>query len=134
MANNPVLTLDSSGIIRGAEEKADALVAYFLGSQKSQSISYSHLVVSLPALIQEYGNSETSLAQETKMALTRYLSAYYDDVKIDVYVDDMKDSESKLAIRVFAELTQSGVAHQLGRMVAVANKRVSSITAIEYMA
>lgn len=133
MANNPVLTLDSSGIIRGAAEKADALMAYFLGSQKSQSITYSHLVVSLPALIQEFGHSETTLAQETKMALMRYLGAYYDDVKIDVAVDGMKDNESKLAIRVYAELTQDGVANQLARLVAVANKRITSITDIEYM-
>lgn len=124
----PLPTLDTGGLIYGAPQKADKLLAYFFASNYSQSNTYYGGVKSLAALIQQHADTPLNLELAISDAVTSLFKAYFDQVQatVDVSAYDPKD-DTKLRITIGMTFTQDGKEYELYRYPTSTNKLLDSI-------
>lgn len=124
----PLPTLDTSGLIYGAPQKADKLLAYFFASNYSQSNTYYGGVKSLAALIQQHADIPLNLELAVNDAITGLFKAYFDRVSVTVDVSpyDPKD-DTKLRITIGVTFTQDGKEYELHRYPTTTNRLLDKI-------
>ena len=81
--------LGMENVIRDTARKLDKHMLAFFFSKYSQSILYRGGIISLPKLIQMYGNSEQEIRDAVQKALTDKLTAHFTTVSVEVSVETM---------------------------------------------
>jgi len=124
----PVPTLSSSGWVVELAEKVDRLMAYFFVSDHSQSNIYEGHVVSLPYIVQSYGNDDSSIRTAIQQNLNVLLGRYFEQSTVDVTVDlPTSDTDTRMTIRVDATVTDGRYRHSVGKLITTVNSRVVEI-------
>lgn len=128
MANNPVISLSSKGILTQPNDKADELFGCFMLSNASQSNIYSGNVASFPGIIQANANNPDGLARDVKQALTTLYSGHFDAVLADVSIRDVNDNtDNRYAVTINVTYTQGNESYSLGKLATVTTSLVSKI-------
>ena len=129
-----VSTLDSNGWLRGIAEKADALLAYFLISDYSQSFLHQGQVRSLPYLIQQYPRNHIELSNEAQRSVEMLLESYFDSVDVHVTIENPDETlgftEAHVDLRFNVTVRQDGRMYSLGRLINVVNNKIAKVTNI----
>lgn len=123
-----VPSLSATGWLTEISERADALMAYYITSEWSQSFIYSGLITSLPYHIQQHGQDPNKLQSKVEHDLSNYLERYFDSVELSVRTDIPDDQNpNQINLRIEAVVVSEGVRYSLGREIKTENNRVVSI-------
>lgn len=82
-----IANLGDESVIRDTPRKLDQHMLDFFFSKHSQSTVFRNSIISLPKLIQMYGNDEGQMQARTQEALTAKLSAHFTTVAVNVTVE-----------------------------------------------
>lgn len=127
-----VPTLDSNGWLSGVAEKADALFAYFLISDYSQSTIFQGRIKSLPWIIKTNPKDLISLTSEIQRALEDLYAPYFDTMSANVTIEKpeafLNLTEAKIDLRISVIVRQGGRAYSLGRLINVVNNKIGKVT------
>lgn len=134
MSGQPVPTLDTNGWLSGVAERCDALMAYLLTSDASQSNMLFGKIRSIPSILQKYSNNPDALRTNMRAEVFALFNAYFDgvDVQIDLNYNPTSTGQSsaRIDIQITVIVTDDGTRHSLGRELKVVNNRVSAITVL----
>lgn len=126
-----VITLDTNGYLTDVAQKADCLFSDFLVSDYSQSNFHVGQVKSLPYLIQAHTKDLVFLRNEVQRALYDLYDPFFESVDVRVSIEEpdpvMKQSEARVDIRINLIVRVDGRTYSLGRLINVANSRISRI-------
>lgn len=87
MASTDVLTLGPEGRLSDINLKIDYLMCCFFFSKASQTVLFIDKISSLPKVIQAAGSDEIRVAQDMTDALQAFLSRNFEEVSVDIRVD-----------------------------------------------
>lgn len=123
----PLPTLSTNGWVTDIVALATRLMDYFLASEYSQSQFYYGEVSSLQYLIQQHGHDPQMLAQRTQLQLDRYLTRYFEQVRVNVDVDDQPASGAHYGLQIQADLSDGQRMHSLGRLIWVGENQILGV-------
>lgn len=123
-----VPSLTATGWLTELRERADALMAYYLTSEASQTHLYENKITSLPYHIRTYGSDEVKLRNRVETDLANYLQRYFEglDVKVSTDIPDQNDPE-RLNLRLDITVMDQGSRYSLGKLIKVQNSKVLGI-------
>jgi len=123
-----VPSLSSSGWLSEIAERADALMAYYVTSEYSQSYIYEKRITSLPYHVQQYGNDPLALESRVNSDLREYFLRYFENIDLTVKtsVPDV-DDPNRINLRVDCIIYDNGYRYSLGREIRTANKKVIAV-------
>lgn len=124
----PVPTLTTSGWVDDVVSMSNHLMDHFIVAHHSQTHFYKGHVASLPYLVQRYSKDPHRLAQQTQDTLYRYLSRYFDQVRVTAEPTGLNNQTVRYNIDIDAVLSDGRQGHSLGRLIAVGE---SSILGVE---
>lgn len=124
----PVPSLTANGWLNALPERADALMAYYILNEYSQSYIYYGQITSLTYHIQQYGQAPDLLEDQVHRDLSGYFRRYFDDVELEV-TTKIPDSEDphRLNLTINAIIIDNGKRYSLGREVRTVNHRVVDV-------
>lgn len=120
-----VPSLSASGWLSEISERADALMAYYISSEHSQSYIYSGQITSLIYHIQQNGDNLSRLESRVEQDLGIYLKRYFEEVEISVSTDlpDANDP-NRINLTIDCIIVDNGYRYSLGREIKAENNRV----------
>lgn len=123
-----VPSLTAAGWLSEIAERADALLAYYITSEHSQSYLYKGQITSLPYHIRRYGNEPVKLEQRVSSDLHKYLSRYFDKVEVEARTDipDV-DDPNRINLQLDCVIYSGEYRYSLGREIKVANNKVINV-------
>lgn len=128
MTTKPVPTLTTAGWKTEIRDKADTLMSYFFYSDASQSNIYLGNITSLPKIIEEYGNEESSIRSQMESLLNQYLSRYFDYVDVNVDVRIPEDSvDNRMEVLMSVVVGEKGVKYDMSRLLRSKNGKIIEI-------
>lgn len=112
-------SLSTHGWISDTAPMFDYLYSQFLLAQRSQSSTFTDRVASLSWLIGKNQNDPINGAGQIEMALSTYLSAYYDDVIVTCSSEllDPANSETKVKFTLRINFTHKGIRHDASKLL-----------------
>lgn len=122
-----VPSLSISGWHSTVPQKADAIVAYYMASEHSQTDVYRDALISLAYDIQQNNQSPNALEKAIKTNLHNCLDRYFDLVEVTVNVTELEKDSNSLDIIVDVVVGEGGVKYSLGREIRAINDKVQSI-------
>lgn len=123
-----VPSLSSAGWLTNLNEKADALMSYYIGSEHSQTHLYRDKVTSLPYHIQQYGNSPLKLKDAVERDLSDYFQRYFESADVTVTVDEPnQDDPERINLQVKVTVTENGKRYSLGKLIETHKSKIKKI-------
>lgn len=112
-------SLSTHGWIHDTAPMFDYLYSQFLLAQRSQSSTFVGQVSSLSWLIGKNQNDPISGAGQIELALSNYLSAYYENVVVTCTSEllDPANSETKVKFTLRINFTHKGVRHDASKLL-----------------
>lgn len=115
-ASLPALSI--TGWAKAPEEKAFYLFSHFYESEKNQTTIYGSNVTNLQWLVSMYGHDPYEFCAQLRLALTKYLDRYYDQVEVDVVSDNgPMNPETKVNFTVTSNVYEDGIRYSFGHLV-----------------
>ncbi|MBE0438167.1 MAG: hypothetical protein IBX57_00170 [Gammaproteobacteria bacterium] len=128
MSNKKVPSLTTTGWLTEISDKADALMAYYITSEKSQSYVYSDSITSLPYHIAVFGDDLNKLETHVQRDLTTYFGRYFDKVEVTIEIKPpLEEGADRYNLEIDAFVVENGFRYNLGRQIQVANKKVTKV-------
>lgn len=112
-----VPTLSTVGWVNTVDKKADVILGHFFLSDYSQSVLYKGNVKSLPYIIAELSNKPLLLKARIYESLVSLMQPFFEQVQIDVAVEEDKLDDSKLTITISATVFERGVSYDMAYLV-----------------
>lgn len=127
---NPFLSLDGAGFIDQPGLKVDAILATYAATQYSQSVLYLDIISSLTKDIQLASQQWERLPELMNASLNRLFSAYFDQVEIDVSLDEnsMNAETTSFKVYITGSVTQDGVMYDIAKLLQVDNAKFSEVS------
>lgn len=122
-----VPTLSARGWLSEISEKADALIAYYITSEHSQSYIYPHQVTSLIYHVQQNTEEPERLERDVQLGLDRYLRRYFENVELVVAVKEIDNEPNRVDIRIDCTITDNGYRYDLGRQIQIDGEQVKKV-------
>lgn len=120
-----VPSLSASGWLSEISEKADALMAYYITSEYSQSYVYAGAITSLIYHIQSSGRNMSALENAVTNGLGSYLRRYFETVDISVSTNRPDPNDpNRINLSVDCTIMDNGYKYSLGREIRTENNRV----------
>ena len=121
-------SLSASGWLTEIAERADALMAYYVTSEYSQSYIYEGRITSLTYHIQQHGNDPLRLESRVTGDLQAYFGRYFDRVELEVRTD-LPDPEdpNRINLRIDCIVYQGEYRYSIGREIRAANNKVIAV-------
>ncbi len=126
MDKRKVLSLSVDKVISEAVLKLDAVYAYFLASEYSQTNIYRGNISSLKYILKNHGTDTSGLTSEMTSVLDTYLKRFF--TTVDVFVEVNTDNGVDVSIRV---IDADGVETTLANSLNVINGKLDTYAAIE---
>ena len=128
----PVPVLSSAGWVSDPSGKADALLAHFFESMKSQTAIYGKNVASLQYVLQQYSGDANRFTSELQVVLETYLSRYYDlaIVTIASSANDLTNVRGSVEVTIHSDLTENGITYSMGNLLKITNSKITAVTRI----
>ena len=127
----PVPVLSPSGWVTDLSNKADALMAHFFESNKSQTQIYGKNITSLQWLVEQYGHDVTQLSLQLRSALENYLSRYYISSVVNINNDNTATNLSgSVTISIHAIVNENGTQYSIGYLLGISNLKITKIMKI----
>ncbi len=129
-----VPTLSITGWITDPRSMLAQLLADMIVSEKSQSQWYYGEVVSLPAIVQEYGNRPDDFVTALRFNLEKLISTHFASADIDVRWEPMPNEtidNSRYSVHVIITALLNGVRVNLAENFHITNnifKRVTEVS------
>lgn len=124
----PVPSLSAPGWLLEISERADALMAYYITSEFSQSYLYYGKITSLPYHIKAYGSTPERLESRVEDDLGAYLRRYFEEVEITVRTDIPNEQDpNRIDLRLDVIVLDNGYRYSLGRQIKIQNKRIAEV-------
>lgn len=128
MATQPVPTLSANGWISDPYPKADAMMAWYLVSEASQSNLYVGSITSLASQLQRCADNPTQLKQVMTSELEAFFAHNFDYASVDVDIDyPTSATDGRLNVKLAVTVTQDGVNISVGAVVSHLNGKVVEI-------
>lgn len=126
----PFLSMDGSGFIHEPSLKVDAILASYAATQYSQSVIYRDIISSLSKDLQRCSQQWDKLAGIVEGSLDRLFNAYFDQVEINVVLDEesMNADTSTFKLFIMGTVAQDGKPYDLSKMLQISNSKFSSVT------
>lgn len=121
-----VPTLSGDGFATDIRKQADALMAYYLASDYSQSNVFLGNIMSLAYQVQEHGHDTFALKQEIERSSEEYLGRHFDTARVTVDIEDI-DDRAQYNIIYNAVVTKAGLSYSLGKLIEIQNNKVVKI-------
>lgn len=126
MATNPLVTLDTDGILTDPAKISSRLLYYFFKSDYEQSNTFRGMVKSLQHIIARNPNNIQNIKDDIESDLTKMFSAHFDDVKVLVSHNAIKDASGKetarVNINVAISFSHNGELKQVATLLEVLDK------------
>lgn len=123
-----VPSLSAAGWLTNINEKADALMSYYFGSEHSQTHLYRDRVTSLPYHIQHYGNNPLKLKGKVERDLTDYFLRYFEAADVTVTVDEPAEGDpERINLKIDATVMDDGKRYNLGKLIETHNSKIKNI-------
>ena len=120
MTNKVVPTLSPAGWVKNIVDKLDFLATYIFLSNYSQSVIYADKIVSIPWLIQQYGNDLNSLMQHMTITLEEYFKRYFDEASVVVERSSKDDPASnRVSLSLIVNVIEDGQQYSLAHAVSM---------------
>jgi hypothetical protein len=100
------------------------LFEYFLASDYSQSNTFAGTIKSLKYIIHNY-TTASNIRNELIQALSELYQPYYDNVLVDIEIDESTDS-STISITIRIACTYMGVDYNLARNIVETNGHIAN--------
>lgn len=121
----PYPSLSSKAWIEDPLEVIDSVMANFLVTQPSLSELSSKFIISLPAIIQQFGNSETDIVTNMQSNLETLLSRYFPGTDqpnttptVEAHIDyPNPDDETRMRIRIQMAVLANGEWLNVGKVL-----------------
>jgi hypothetical protein len=126
----PVPTLSAAGWVYSASEKADMLIAHWYESNASQSLIYGSAVSNAQVLIERFGHDIVELSIRIKSALISYLSAYYQDVTVNISTDEKTALNGRVTVTIECNVVENGKVYSFGKLLTLFNSKIEKIISI----
>lgn len=127
MPNTPVPTLSSDGWVRSSVMRLDYLLSHFFLSEYSQSYMNYGNVASLPYILAINKADKDKLTTDVDQVLRAYLSRYFKEVKVKVWLEG--DTDVKLHIALSC-LDDEGVYTDAGRLATIVDGKLKKVIKI----
>lgn len=128
MPKKQVPSLSANGWLTEISEKADALMAYYITSEHSQTYLYKGRITSLPHHIQKNGSEPTRLESTVENDLGDYFRRHFEDVEITVSAKPVSDKEpNNINLTIDCIVVEGGERYSLGREIKVEDDRIVNI-------
>jgi hypothetical protein len=123
-----VPSLSASGWLTEIAERADALMAYYVTSEYSQSYIYEGRVTSLTYHIQQHGMDPMRLESRVTNDLNAYFGRYFSRVELEVRTDkpDIEDP-NRINLMIDCIVYDGEYKYSLGREIRTANNKVVAV-------
>lgn len=123
-----VPSLSTDGWVTDIRKKADLVMAHYFASDYSQSNVFLSKITSLAYQVQREGHNTFELKRLIESDLQQYLGRYFDNVQIDVRIEDEDASGTNRYNIVFdATVAEHGIRYSLGRLIEVQNSKIKRI-------
>lgn len=126
ITNKPMVSLSSMGWITSLEHQVDQMFADFVTSEYSQSVLYYGNILSLPYIVQRYGNDKQKFRRKMKEALDKLFS-FYTETSIEVTVEDVTQGSARYNVNVRCIVTYDNQEYNLARQLTIADSKVKQI-------
>lgn len=128
MAANKVPSLSAAGWLTELAERADALMAYYLTSEHSQSYIYRDNITSLPYHIKQHGANPSRLESVVETDLLTYFRRHFEDAEISASTDNPDpDDPERINLTLDCVIIENGKRYSLGREIRSEDNRVIEI-------
>ena len=125
-----VPSVSTQGWLTTTGEKADRLLGYFFSSEHSQTKSYYGSISSLPYLIAEYQSKMSDLKTAISRSLNQMMSAYFEEIDIDVRIRADDDSDTKYTIYLSARIIENEETFELSNVIQIEDSVIAKISKI----
>jgi hypothetical protein len=123
-----VPSLSASGWLTEIAERADALMAYYVTSEYSQSYIFEKRVTSLPYHVQQYGNDPMLLENRVHNDLQAYFLRYFEKIDLTVRTDSPDPLDpNRINLIIDCIIYDNGYRYSLGREIRTANNKVIAV-------
>lgn len=126
MPTNPLLTLDTDGIVTDPAKISMRLMYYYFKSDYEQSNTFRGMVKSLQHVIARNPNKIQAIKDDIESDLTKQFSAHFDDVSVIVSHNAIQDADGKdtarVNIKVAIGFSHNGELKQVATLVQVLDK------------
>lgn len=127
----PYPSLSTKGWIEDVPGVLDAVTANFLLTHPSLSVEFNKVIKALPAIIQQYGNSETDIQRELGADLETLFARYFEKPIVEARVSyPDPDDLTRMAVSVFISVERDGQSYNVAREISVANNKVVGVMEI----
>lgn len=124
-----VPTLSAQGWITDFDAKVDAILAFVLTSQYSQTYCYHGQITSVQKILQQTGNKSKEAAVLLENKLSDIFKRYFDSAKVTVEVID-DPSVALSTLRIMIEADDKGVQRVTGRLMSAGAGRLNEFVKI----
>lgn len=126
----PVPSLDGSGYINDPNIKVDTLFANYAATQYSQTILFRDKISSFSKDIQQCSQQWDKLPDFVKRSLDRLFTAYFDQVDLEVQLDEasMDANNASFKLNISGTVVQDSNQYELAKVMQVTNSRFASVT------
>ncbi len=129
--SKPVPSLSAAGWLESIAEKADAIMAYYILSEYSQSHLYKSHVTSLTWHIQQYGNDPGRLETRVGEDLNTYFTRYFEKVDVNVNTDTPNPLDpDRINLTIDITVYEGSQRYSLGKAIESINGKVEKIQTI----
>ncbi len=123
-----VPSLSTDGWVTDIRKKADLVLAHYFASDYSQSNVFLSKITSLAYQVQQAGSNTFELKRLIESDLQQYLGRYFDNVQVDIRIEDEDSSGTNRYNIVFdATVAENGIRYSVGRLIEVQNSKIKRI-------
>ena len=118
MINTVLLTTSTNGYVGDPRRKLARLFAYYMTTNKHQSLFFADKLVSLPYTYMQGIDDPNLMANEVHKDITKLLTPHYKQV--DVSTEVIPQQEGYVNIAIYATVVENdGTSYGLGNVVAI---------------
>lgn len=128
MANAPVISLSTKGVLISPTEKVDALLAYFKASDANQSYLFKGRIANLSILCQRSGNDIPTLKKSISDVLQDYMTPHFEQVQINIRDDIDTNETSRVNLYLSMLVTENGKTYDVNGLLSLINGKFEKIT------
>lgn len=120
----PVVTLDTRGVLQDPNQKLEQILLHLLATESLQSNIFRDQVVSIPRIVQQYGNNPIELSSNLENMLDIVYGHFFENVVVEVTVND-SDEAGKFTVVIMLRVQENNNWYDLASSLYVKDGRVS---------
>jgi len=124
-------SLSTKGWIEDVPGVLDAVMTNFFLTHPSLTVDFRNGVISLPDLIQKYGNNETDIKREMRDAMETLFTRWFDKVTSECTVTyPYPDDDIRMNVSIYLTIDHKGETYNVARELALSGSKLMKVMEI----